>query len=177
MDKNDTSLADNSCTSSKVIKYVTREVEIEGVRVYLGLVTMKSSFLVVVNSKSFNDSLDQMDDDHDKELSREAVIRGFSNSNDSLRGLSLAIGEHSTCLINSESSVASSTLATRLSKKLNQNRPVYVANNFHLPHDTLDPDGFVTKLYMRIFQFVRSNYCCPERTIDDQDSLNNKGCV
>ena len=81
-------------------------------------------------------------------MSGEALIQSFMNENSSLKGLSLAIGGHSTCLIASENSLASLSLASRLSKSLNNNGPVYVANN-------LEAIDKLEEIYNKIFQFVR----------------------
>lgn len=86
-------------------------------------------------------------------MSQNEIIKSFMESNSSLKGISLAIGEHSTCLIDS---LASATQASRLSNKLH--KPVYMANNMQLSHDTIESSGVKAKLYMKIFQCVRTKY-------------------
>lgn len=144
---------------SEVIHHHEKFIEIEGVRVMLTLVTMKRSFLLVIGNSGV-DILPQHS--QDPQLERERMIRGFMRSNSTLSGLSLALGEHNTCMIESNSSLASATLASRLSKKLNKNRPVYVANNFQCASNVIDTETLTTKLYLKIFQFVQSKYVCEE---------------
>lgn len=148
---------------SNVIKHHQRVLNISGSQINLTLITMKRSFLLVVSNES-NSGPTAFEEptrgDNSDSISKEDMIRGFMGSNSTLKGLSLAIGGLNTCIVNSENSLASATLASRLSKKCNNNRPVYVANNFQFPHDTVDPDEFSAKLYLKIFQFVRANYKC-----------------
>lgn len=143
----ETELSKNNFTvvaePSQAIKHYEQVVVICGVEVCFTLVTMKRSFLLVIDNPA---------------TAPQNAMMGFMKSNSTLKGLSLAIGEHSTCIIDSQSSIASATLASRLSKKFNQNRPVYVANNFQPAHDMIDSEGFISKLYLKTFQFVESNY-------------------
>lgn len=136
---------------SEIIKHYNRVITIDGVSLGLILVTMRKSFLLSIHNVGI---LDQND-----EISKDSMIRGFMNSNQNLTGLSLAIGDQSTCIMNSDNSLDSATLASRLSKKLNIDRPVYVANNLNLPYDSIDDSTFKSKLYLKVFQFVRDTYC------------------
>lgn len=136
---------------SNVIKYHRRVVTIDGITLSLILVSMKRSFLLTIQNASSFDNQD--------EISKDGMIMGFMNSNQTIKGLSLAIGDQSTCIINSDNSLDSATLASRLSKKLNLDRPVYVANNYNPPYDTIDDSAFKSKLYLKTFQFVRDTYC------------------
>lgn len=154
---------------SKVIGHHRQLINIEDVSLELNLVTMKRSFLLSINNvdlDGFRDFGEQQiplnsgGEEQVNVITRDDMIRGFMDSNSTMKGLSLAIGQHNTCLMNSDNSIASATLASRLSKKLNQNRPVYVANNFQFSNDTLELDSFMAKLYMKVFQFVRNNYKC-----------------
>ena len=142
---------------SKCINQFQTVINIDEASCHLVLVTMKRSFLLAINCKGFG-SLSHPNTD--RVFPREQLICGFMESNPALRGLCLAIGDHSTCLIPSDNSLASATLATRLSKKFNKNRPVYVANNLQLPYDSLDSSTMMSKLYMKVFQFVGANYHC-----------------
>lgn len=134
---------------SKVIRTVDTVLDIDRVRLRLVLVTMRRSFLLVISQPDANKvhQVDPFD-----------MIRGFTASDMPLQGLSLALGKHNTTIVESENSLASATLATRLSEKFNLNRPVYVSNNFQLPYDFVNPDMFMSKLYLKIFQFVKTNY-------------------
>lgn len=157
---------------SKTINHYSQILSISDATIELNLVTMKRSFLLVINNVSLEGRGDQREASVDDAMSIDQMIRGFMNSNDSLKGMSLAIGQCSTCIVNSESSLDSVTLAQRLSKSLNLNRPVYVANNFQYPRDTVDSTEFMTKLYMKIFQFVKNNY---KPTADDvKDGSDNQ---
>lgn len=147
---------------SKVIKYFEKTIVVDDAPIKLDLVTMKRSFLLVISNGSRNslpiNILEPQKNAPQRELTREELIRGFMDSNSSLKGLSLAISGCSTCIKESDNSLSSATLASRLSKKLNADRPVYVANNIQLPHDSIDSGGLTAKLYLKIFQFVQSNY-------------------
>lgn len=134
---------------SEVIKSVAKTIEIDKVHLKLTLVAMKRSFLLVISN---------VGDDTVYQINPDDMVRGFSASNLPLQGLSLAIGKHSTTIIDSDNSLASASLATKLSEKLNLNRPVYVANNFQLPYNFVEPDSFMSKLYLKLFQFVKANY-------------------
>lgn len=141
---------------SKVVQHHQTTIDHDGTTYSLDLVTMKRSFLLVINNVGLGElSMREVEND---QMSQEEIIGCFMETNSSLRGLSLAIGEHSTCLIDSENSLASATLATRLSKKFNLNRPVYVANNLQISHGTIDSAGALSNIYVKIFQFVRANY-------------------
>lgn len=149
---------------SAVIKSHQRTITIDGKAYELILVTMKRSFLLVVKDAAcISSSLGLPPpllnvDGAEADMSGEALIRSFMNVNSPLQGLSLAIGEHSTCLIPSDNSLASTSLATRLSRKLNLNRPVYVASDVKPSTNSLDMTDFMSKLYLKIFQFVNANY-------------------
>lgn len=147
---------------SKVITNHDTFVEVNGVSIHSSLVLMKRSFLLVLNNACLSQRASIKTAIDGDKITKEEVIRGFMNTNTTLRGLSLGIGEHSSCLIESDESIISSTLATRLSKKINRNRPVYVANNIKLPQEELDPSGFMAKLYLRVFQFVNAHYKCQD---------------
>lgn len=140
-------LSEPSC----VIKVHNTTVTLEDIPITMTLVTMKRSFLLALDNRSdsftFNTS-----------SSPEALIEGFMGTNSSLKGLSMAIGDCSSCLIPSNSDLSSSTLALRLSKKFNSGGPVYVANNFEFGRDTIDTSEFLSRLYMKVFQFVGNNY-------------------
>lgn len=126
----------------------------DGILINLTLVIMKRSFLLAL-SNEHNRLAVQGDP------TRESLVEGFMSSNSSLKGLSLAIGDCSSCLIPSNSDLNSSTLAMRLSKKFNSNGPVYVANNFDFARDTIDTSEFLSRLYMKVFQFISKNYHPP----------------
>lgn len=134
---------------SEVIKSIEKEVDIDRVRLTVTLITMKRSLLLVINSA--DECRIQLVDPDD-------LVRGFSASNSPLLGLSLALGKHNTTILESSNSLDSASLATKLSEKLNLNRPVYVANNFQIPYDFVNPDNFMSKLYLKLFQFVNANY-------------------
>lgn len=126
------------------------------------LVTMKRSFLLVIKKRSDN-TLTQFThpsqgDKVEETMSEDMLVQSFMNQNLPLKGLSLAIGEHSTCLKPSDNSLASTSLASRLSKKLNNGQPVYVASDIQVSsQDTCDLSDFMSKFYLKIFQFVRVN--------------------
>ena len=145
-----------SSRPSEVVRQVEKFIDFNGplekVIIKLTLVTMRRSFLLAINRvNSVKESGDTM--------SNEDMINCFRDSNTSLNGLSLAIGDQSTCLVPSDNSVASATLATRLSKKLNSNRPVYVASSINLA-DEMSESNLMPKLYLKIFQFLQANYDC-----------------
>lgn len=148
--------------------YHRQVISIDGASIELNLVTMKRSFLIAINnvdlvqSQGFDVQIPFTgnEDNKSSDVTRDDMIRGFMDSNMSMQGLSLAIGKHNTCLINSDNSLASATLASRLSRKLNLDRPVYVANNFQFPDNTVESDTFQAKLYMKVFQFVNNYYKC-----------------
>jgi hypothetical protein len=140
---------------SNTIRTFYRTVNVAGSSYEMTLVTMKRSFLLVLDNVEGNFLMRNQNEDV---MSREMLIQSFMSDNSSLKGLSLAIGGHNTCLIASENSVASLSLASRLSKSLNNNGPVYVANNLQMPDETLDRVDGISNLYDKIFQFVRQNY-------------------
>lgn len=153
------SLRNEISKPSSVMKHFWEVLEVNGTAISLTLVTMRNSFLLCINNYKPGELTGQ------QELSqlrigvvRDGLLRGFMGTNENLRGLSLAIGELNTCIVSSENSLHSATLASKLSKKLNSNRPVYVAYNVQLPHDTDDGIGSSAKLYLKIFQFVKAHY-------------------
>ena len=146
---------------SDVIKAFERTISLAGSFYDLTLITMKRSFLLVIDSVDERKITRPDRKQHAKNMSSERILESFLVGNPALRGLSLAIGGHSTCLIASEHSLASSSLAVRLSKSLNNNGPVYVANNMQPPNDTPDQFENVTGLHEKIFQFVRNNCSKP----------------
>lgn len=147
---------------STIIKTFRKIITVDGQSYELILVTMKRSFLLVVKNSN-NDLLPNFPslnktDDGEVTMTGEMLVQSFMNEDSPLKGLSLAIGEHSTCLVASENPLASTSLASRLSKKFNLNRPVYVANDIQVPHDNCDLTDLMSKLYLKIFQFVGTNY-------------------
>lgn len=149
---------------SKTIRLYETTICIEDVPINLTLVTMKHSILIVIHDSGSKPILNLGDmSAENKHIAREIMIQGFMSSNTSLKGLALGIGEHGTYIISSDSALNSATLASRISKKLNANRPVYVANNITQPQQVLDSDTVIAKFYMKVFQFVRSNYACVEQ--------------
>lgn len=120
-------------TPSKAIRHFETTLELDGLHIRVDLITMRRSFLLAVNNAD--------------------TPRGFRDCNTSLNGLSLSIGGLSTCLINANTSESSTTLALRLSKKFNNNNPVYVSNNV-MPGRDIDMESFTSKLYMKVFQIV-----------------------
>lgn len=144
---------------SQIIKHFWELFEINGTAVSLTLVTMRKSFLLCVNNYKPGELTGQQEASQLRiGVIRDEILRGFMGTNENLRGLSIAIGELNTCIVSSENSLHSATLASKLSKKLNYNRPVYVAYNVQLPHDTDDGIGSGAKLYLKIFQFVKAHY-------------------
>lgn len=146
---------------SAIIKSCQKTITISDKAYDLTLVTMKRSFLLVVKSaESIRPCIPQFVNVNgsDADMSDEELVQGFMDVNPPLKGLCLAIGDHSTCLIPSENSLASSSLAIRLSKKLNLNRPVYVVSDIQAPTDTFDAPDVMSRLYLKIFQFVGANY-------------------
>lgn len=153
---------------SGVIKTYERVVSIDDTQYQLVLITMSRSFLLSINDLTTGEdlypslpkrSIPANEGDCNKiQLAQHELIRYFMEAHPNMNGLSLAIGEHSTCLIDSANSLASSTLATRLSKKFNLNRPVYVANNIQVPRNLIDISEFMSKFYMKVFQFVNTHY-------------------
>lgn len=95
---------------------------------------MERTFLVVVDEAKSYDAIP------------------FSQSKSCLDSLSMAIGDLSTSISYKGNPLVSSSLAIRLSKSCNQNRPVYVANNLQCS------DEQTADLYGIIFQFVRNNH-------------------
>lgn len=132
---------------STVIKCFNKTITDNETSYELTLITMKRSFLLVINNieMGFLQALRTRQDNIT--MSESELIESFMNKNTLLRGLSLAISGYSTCLIDSANSVASLSLASRLSKTLNDNGPVYVANNMEAP-DRLDV------IYRQVFQFI-----------------------
>lgn len=155
---------------SKTISVHEATISIEDVPINLTLVAMKHSLLLVIHDSDSQPVMNLGDlGPADRHVSREVMIQGFMNSNSSLRGLALGIGEHGTCIISSDNALNSATLASRISKKLNANRPVYVANNLTQPQQVLDSDIVIAKFYMRVFQFIRSHYNCAEPRQETSD--------
>jgi hypothetical protein len=152
---------------SNVIKTFNKTIRVAESFYEMTLITMKRSFLLAIENVEPGGPLGRLNPPTDTTLSSDMLIQSFMSGNNSLKGLSLAIGGHSTCLIASEHSLASLSLASRLSRSLNNNGPVYVANNTQAPSDTLDQQDNVTSLYERIFQFVRQNYKGSQ--IDDRE--------
>lgn len=144
------SIQQTTIEPSKYVKYFKQTLVLDESQIELRLVTMRRSFLLVISGLDDGDNLD----DEASEVSRDAMIKGFMESNNRMKGMSLAIGQSSTCILNSNNSLNSTSLAERLSKCLNQNRPVYVANNFGM----IKSGEFIDKLYMKIFQFVKNHY-------------------
>lgn len=165
---------------SKGIGVHETTLSLENVPVGLTLVTMKRSLLLVIHDTDSNSAFRFLDIDAtgmNEHMAREMMIQGFTNSNRALKGLALSIGDHSTCIISSENSLNSATLASRISKKLNYNRPVYVASNLEQPQHVLDSGMVMAKFYMRVFEFVKSNYRSTDqepqqdKTTDDQQEV------
>lgn len=114
-----------------MIKTAEKSITLDRVGLTLTLVMMSRSFLLVLRREDdsvvpFNDKL-------------------------ALEGLSMALGDYSTSIYNSGDALGCSSLASRLSKSCNKNRPVYVSNMCGLS------DELVSELYPKIFQFVRAN--------------------
>lgn len=146
---------------SAVIKHHRKTISHHNQGYDLLLVTMKRSLLLVVKKVEGSVlGLPPLVDGDEKEadLTDLELVQSFMNANPPLRGLSLAIGEHSTCLIPGENSLASSSLATRISRKLNLNRPIYVVSEIQIAADDLDAADLMPNLYLKIFQFVKANY-------------------
>lgn len=144
---------------SEVIKHFWEFIEINGTAISMTLITMKRSFLLTVNNFKPSELTGQYQTEkHSVGVLKDSIKRGFMGTNNNLKGLSLAIGELNTCIIGCENSLDSAMLASKLSKKLNDNKPVYVAYNVQLPLDTEDGIGSTAKLYMKVFQFVSANY-------------------
>lgn len=123
---------------SDVIKTFNKTISVAGSYYELTLITMKRSFLLVMEDAQEGRNIAAM--------SSETLIQSFMRENSSLKGLSLAVGGNATCLIASEHSLASLSLASRLSKTLNNNGPVYVANNIQ--------QSELSSLYEKVFSFV-----------------------
>lgn len=145
---------------SKVLNYYSETTRVGNAQVHLMMTTMSRTFLLVIT-----DAKPQMNN-----LSSEASY--FTDNNCSLDGLSVAIGEHSTPIIGLDETLGSGTLASRLSKKFNQNRPVYVANNLRVPPDTLDNMEFMTRLFLSVSRFVAANY--KPANCSGEDKTQNK---
>lgn len=119
--------------SKNMIKAVEKVIVVDEARIHLTLIIMHRTFLLVLKRDQGN----------------HTPIFGQSLA---LEGLSMALGDFSSSIFNSGDSLSSSSLATRLSKSCNKNKPVYVANNCGIPGES------ITDLYMKAFQFVRANY-------------------
>lgn len=159
MDNQAQSLRNQISYPSKVIKYFWEIFEINGTAVSLTLITMKKSFLLCINNHKPGELVGQQESSNMKNsFLTEQLMRGFMGNNQNLKGLSLAVGDVNTCIVGSENSLESAMLASKLSKKLNFNRPVYVAYNVQLPLDTDDGIGSNARLYLKVFQFVKANY-------------------
>lgn len=135
--------------SDSIIKYFETVIQVGTVDVQLTLITMSRSFLLHLGEPEISARTGDT-------LTKEDIARKFMDAN--LKGLCMAIGQHSTCLIESDNSLASATMASRLSKKFNQDRPVYVANNVIVPQHELDSSDFIAKLYLKVFQFVGAHF-------------------
>lgn len=174
---------------SKCIKVHHKTIMIDSTTYQLVLIRMSRTFLLAINNlNTCTDSIPGIPqrvmaatvgscDDNTVGLSEDQLIRCFMESNSNLRGLSLAIGDICTCLIESDNSLASSSLATRLSKRLNLSRPVYVANNLQVSQDIIELSQYMSKFYMKVFQFVSSHYNAnidnlSPLTVGDQDCLD-----
>ena len=162
---------------STIIKTFRKIITIDGQSYELILVTMQRSFMLVVKNCNSNllpnfPALNQKDDG-EVAMSEEMLVQSFMNENLPLKGLSLAIGGHSTCLVASENPLASTSLASRLSKKFNLNRPVYVANDTQTPDDLCELNDLTSKLYLKIFQFVEANYHI-DQTVQDKTSSGDQ---
>lgn len=145
------------CEPSQVISYNEDIITLEGIQIQLILICMKRTLLLVIDKPNIDAFVDDRSGININKAER--VLQGFSSTNNSLNGLSMAIGTLSTTLINSEHSIISSKLASNLSVKINQNRPVYVANNFEIPFNKVD-DMFFGALNVRIFDYVRDHVGC-----------------
>lgn len=153
-----TSVPDISCrvtsNPSNVIKHFEELITVGQTRARLNLITMKRTFLLDISHNSiFSDAIS-----NDKPKASH-LIDGLNTNNTALNGLSLALGDYNTIISFRGDTHASSNLATRLSKSLNKNRPVYVSNNLEYSLDPVMEQGNLTSLlYMKIFQFVKANY-------------------
>lgn len=151
-------------------------LSLEDIPVGVTLITMERSLLLVIHDcdSSPNFKFAGINEHAANEHTiRDMMIQGFMESNKALRGLALGIGDHSTCIISSDNALSSATLASRISKKLNQNRPVYVANNLQQSQHILDSDMVMAKFYMRVFQFVRSKYCSNEQKTQQKSTKDD----
>lgn len=141
-------LCSRAAEPSEVIKHFEKVISLDQMKVRLHLVTMRRTFLLQIGN-----------DDDSKLEDADPIRSGFSGSNHALDGLSLAIGDQATHITSSGNLLESASLASRLSKSVNRNRPVYIANNFIYPTRYTNEHGqLASQLYMKIFQFVRSNY-------------------
>lgn len=136
---------------SKVIKHFTTFITLSKVAIQLNLITMRGTILLVVNDMSLSSACDSPNSN----MTKHDLVQALTNPSMVLDGLTLAIGDHSTCLTTRGDSHASAALASRLSKAVNKNRPVYVASNLRTGTDL---DDISSQLHMKIFQFVRSSY-------------------
>lgn len=155
---------------SKGINTYHKLIDVDQSTYLLTLLTMSRSFLLSISNvrvgsnllpglpRQLMDDIEDEKNSDDIKMPHSTLIRCFAESDSRLKGLSLAIGERSTCLIESENSLASCTLASRLSKKFNLNRPVYVVNNIEIPRDQIDVSDFMCKFNMKMFQFVGAKF-------------------
>jgi len=150
---------------SRSIRTYSETISFDASSYHMILVVMDKTFLISINSVTkrsflFPNLLEQVSPHtENNEGLKKIEDEDMSSLTDSnLKGLSMAVGEYSTCLIDSDNSLASTSLATRLSRKLNNNRPVYVANNLNMPSDLVDMSDFMSKFYMKVFQFISANY-------------------
>lgn len=69
--------------------------------------------------------------------------------------LALALGPHSTQILSQQMDTFDKEMATKLSRRFNENRPVYVGYNYPPANNNLDLKLEIDK---RLIQFVKSNY-------------------
>lgn len=126
---------------SKRIGHFEDIIKNDQVSLRLTLITMKRSFLLAINPCVHFGA-------EDARISKEQFAKSY------LDGLSLALGDLYTCIIDrgDESSVASCTLASRLSRSVNGNKPVYVSVNHSIPSENIE------NVYQKIFRFVKLHY-------------------
>ena len=80
---------------------------------------------------------------------------GESGGRAQLTDLSLAIGQNSTPVLSSNVNQLSPALASKLSIKYNENRPVYVALNH--PMADKNDNQFIVTLNKKIIEFLNEN--------------------
>jgi len=80
---------------------------------------------------------------------------GESGNRAKLDNLALAIAKDSTSILGTNVDLLSPSLASKLSIKYNNNRPVYVAYNY--PNIAQNNDQFIVVINKKIIQFLNEN--------------------